>query len=237
MTMPAENRSRVVTPDVVIPVRPGNSNPELRYALRSLANVPHGAVHIVGHAPRWVNRKAVNVIPRPLIGPGTVRDHMRVVCESPDVSESFLLFNDDMYVTRPVPIPVLNRGRQGDVIARLRARHGVSMYVLGMIDTLNALSAAGFPDPWCFELHTPMRMQKDLLREALILGRGVRRFNWRTGYGAVAGLSGDTVPDVKVYERTDPIPPGPFLSTSDQSFPWFADHLAGIFPKQSRYER
>ena len=40
--------------DAVYYVRPGDRNDELRYSLRSLANLPHDRVWIVGHTPPWV---------------------------------------------------------------------------------------------------------------------------------------------------------------------------------------
>jgi len=227
----------MLAPDVVIPVRPGDTNPELRYTLRSLANVPHGAVHVVGYAPRWVSRQSVNVIPVEPRGAGTVVANMAAAVRSADVADSFLLFNDDFYVTRPIPgVPVLNRGRVNAVISRMRAANGVNAYVRGVIATRDHLAKLGYSDPWSFELHVPMLMRRSILRVALAMAV-FPRFNWRTAYGALAGLSGTTIPDVKVYRPTDPIPAGPFLYTSDRSFRHFAEHVADLFPEPCEYEK
>ncbi|MEU0273202.1 hypothetical protein ABZ129_15340, partial [Streptomyces sp. NPDC006307] len=41
-------------PDIVVPVREGAVNEQLRFALRSwAAHLPHGRVWLVGHRPRW----------------------------------------------------------------------------------------------------------------------------------------------------------------------------------------
>ncbi|MFF3129757.1 hypothetical protein ACFVRD_48125 [Streptomyces sp. NPDC057908] len=41
-------------PDIVYVVRPWNQNEQLRYSLRTLANLPHRRVWIAGYCPTWV---------------------------------------------------------------------------------------------------------------------------------------------------------------------------------------
>lgn len=229
-------------PDIVIPCKPEEHNEELRFVLRSLANLPHGTVHIVGYAPTWVDRDTVNVIHRPRKGGkfSAVLGNIKAACMSEDVSDEFVLFNDDMYVMQKIKtVPVLNYGTVADRVARLRGLGNNSMYVQSMENTQKALEELGYRDILSFELHTPLPVQKRLMLAAIAL-KGCFRWNDRTAYGAVAGLTGKTVlDDVKVYFPDDPIPAGVFLSTADAALApgRVLDHLRAAFPSPSRYER
>lgn len=98
-------------PDIVYPVRPGTINEELRYSLRSLANVPHGRVWIAGHRPPWA--RGVGHIPVPPQATKYLGStaNLRAAVEHPEVAEEFLYFNDDFFVMTAVQeVPALHRG-------------------------------------------------------------------------------------------------------------------------------
>ncbi|WP_336642314.1 hypothetical protein [Microbacterium sp. MMO-56] len=225
--------------DIVIPVRPG-PNEELRFALRSLINVPHRQVHIVGAAPSWVDRSAVRVFPQPRATQksDTVAGHLLAACADPEISDPFILFNDDFYVTEPIPaVPALNRGLVVDVLTEFHDRGAASGYVASMVDTRRRLLEHFGVEPLSFELHLPIVVDKGLMEAAIALGEGVQRWHRRTAYGAVAGITGERADDVKVTRPSDRIPAGPFLSTSDASFRWVRPMLRRIFPTPGPYER
>jgi len=226
-------------PDVVIPVRPG-LNEELRFTLRSLVNVPHGQVHIYGYAPPWVDDTRVRVVRLPKLATKglTVGRNIRAACEDPEVPARFLLFNDDFYITRPIPrVPVLNWGRVRDVVTRLNGKGIRNRATRAMTATADRLEELGYESPWSFELHVPMMIRGRTMLRALDLGADVPGFNRRTAYGAVAGLRGRTITDVKIYRATDPVPDGPFLSTHDGTFRYMRPMLRQLFPKRGPYER
>ena len=214
--------------DIVYLVRPGELNEELRWSLRSLTNLPHDRVWVAGHKPAWVTN--VGHIPTTQ----TARKHanaygnMRAALAHPDVSERFILFNDDFYVTAPTPhLPTLRRGRLADVIADYRSRfpHG-SLYIEHMQATHDWLLEQGIPEPLSYELHAPMVMEKqpliDLFTKAELDGVDVTRMHYRTAYGNLAGVGGDYSEDCKVYRR-DTVPlPTPFASTHDGTFTYGA---------------
>ena len=202
-------------------VRPGDENEELRYSLRSVAaHVPHDRVWIAGHMPSWVT--GVGHIPTEQSSTKWANStgNVRAACEHPDVSERFLLFNDDIFVMQPLPggVPVLNRGPLDEVINQHGDRRW-SRYVLGMEATRTRLAAHGYSNVLSFELHVPLPVEKTLMLKALDLGAGIRVWHKRTAYGAVAGLVGETVEDVKIHGRRE-LPPedATFVSTNDRSF-------------------
>lgn len=182
----------------------------------------------------------VNVITRPRTGSKgrTVTGHLHAATEHPDISERFILANDDMMILEPIPeIPILNRGYIIDVLAQLRPGHGTRKPWIATLYTLTELTRKGYNNPLSFELHIPFPVTKSLLRRVLEDGEGKPGRDRRTVYGAYAGYKGDTIPDVKLYRATDPIPEGPFLSTSDSSFRFLRRHTQRHLPNKSPYER
>lgn len=220
--------------DVVYLVRQGE-NPELRMSLRSLRNYRNlDRVWIFGGCPEWVTN--VNHVATPQDGNKHHNTNwaMRAACQHPGVSDPFVYMNDDMYFMEAIDaIPTLNRGTIAATIAWYH-RAGVvhSRYVRGMRNTLRYLKHHGFDNPLSFELHTPMVIRKKTMLAALDRGPYQRR----TVYGALAGLTGDTVPDPKVTKPGQPIPEGPFLSTMDDTFPYVRPFLEAAFPDPSPYE-
>jgi hypothetical protein len=133
----------VTLPDVVYPVRKGDHNPELRYSLRSLANLAHNRVWLIGHKPSWVT--GVQHWDRPQVD-GKYLNATKGLVEltreiGASISEPFLLSNDDFYVMRPVegPFPVFHMGYVKDVIGWYQRMHHMGAYWRGMVDTYNLL--------------------------------------------------------------------------------------------------
>jgi hypothetical protein len=192
--------------DVVYLCRAGE-NEELRYSLRSLANLPHERVWIFGGAPQWVTD--VDLVPTDQRGTKyqvTTRA-MRAACECPDVSDPFILFNDDFYVTRPcAEVPVLHRGLITAVLADYRRRgYGGSSYCRGMMQTARLLRSLGYAAPLSYELHVPLPVGKRAMLEALDVGAaaGIAVLHKRTLYGNLARLGGERLMDVKITRARD----------------------------------
>jgi len=227
--------------DVVYPVRPGARNEELRYSLRSLVNLPHSTVWLAGYRPPWVEG-ARHV--RVQQGQSKYRNstaNLRAACEHPDLSDQFILMNDDFFIVRPVAaVPTLHRGPVTDVIADYAARHRRSgPYVSGMNDTLRLLRTLGFDEPLSYEMHTPMVVDKHRMLEVLALGADLPVLHKRTLYGNWCRVGGDQAADVKIRDdRDDWDPAGPFISTAPR--PWKIGRVGvwvrSFFPDPGVYE-
>jgi hypothetical protein len=231
-----------VAPDLVVPVREGRVNEQLRYALRSWsAHLPHGRVWLVGYRPAWVG--GVEHIATRQAGSTKYRNTtmaVRAACEHPDVSDDFLLVNDDMFTMQPVDrMPVLHRGRVRDVEAYYAARHPSGAYLAGMRETRELLASLGHPDPLSYELHVPLPVQREQMLTALDAGRHIDVVHKRTLYGNLARIGGSQINDVKILHRAPRGYEGlPFLSTMPDSFTngFVGRYVRAAFPTPCRYE-
>lgn len=227
--------------DIVVPVREGPVNEQLRYALRSwAANLPHGRVWLVGGRPSW----AVGVEHIPTRQDGTkYRNTTRAVeaaCLHPEVSDPFLLCNDDFFVLRrQEAMPVYHRGPVAQVEAYYATR-GNGKYLRGLRQTRDLLVELGHPDPVSYELHVPLPVHKRGMLAALEVGRHLPVLHKRSMYGNLSRIGGERMADVKVLHRAPRYDTSSgFLSTMPDSF---AHGAVGAFLRQafwqpSRYER
>lgn len=215
--------------DVVYYVKPGERNEELRYSLRSLDNLPHDRVWIVGHKPAWVRGVEFIRGNRYRAPMRCAVDNLLLACERLDVEE-FVVFNDDFYVMAPVAaIPSWHAGLLAE-----RVRHGSVAYRGHLVAAQQALADLECPLAWT--LHIPMVVKRTVLADVLGSLSGSPLPEWRTMYGNRAGLTGELHHDVKVRRRRDPIPPGPFLSSNDATLRVLRPLLMGHFPTPGRYE-
>lgn len=228
-------------PDIVVPVREGAANESLRYALRSwAAHLPHRRVWILGYRPRW----AVDVEHIPTVQRGTKYQNttlaVRRACEHDEITSTFLLANDDMFVLNPVEaMPVLHRGPVRDVEAYYATR-GSGRYLRGLRETRDLLVSLGHPDPVSYELHVPMPIEKAGMLKALDASRHLEVVHKRTLYGNLAQLGGEQIRDVKILHRA---PRGysaqdTWLSTMPDSFTNgnVGRFIRGVFPRACPYE-
>ncbi|MFG2404280.1 hypothetical protein ACGFR8_08050 [Streptomyces brevispora] len=226
-------------PDIVYVVKPGEHNPQLRFSLRSLANLPHRRVWLAGHCPAWVSD--VGVIPTVQQGTKYVNStaNLRAAAEHPDVAEDFLLLNDDFFIVQPVGVmPVLHRGPvdEAEVYYATRAR---GHYLRGLRETRQLLAELGHPVPLSYELHLPMPMTKSRVLEALDIGRHLDVLHKRSLYGNLFELGGRQVTDPKILTRGPQFPRNvPFLSTMPDTFNHgqVGAFIRARFPKASPYE-
>jgi len=222
----------VNAPDVVYFTRSGR-NEELRYSLRSLVNLPHGRVVLIGDVPRWYRG---DHIPFTTKGNKHLLTDLAMIeaCENEELSDPFILMNDDFFIVKPIEkVPLLNIGTLAEVAGRYLVQVGRSSYQQRMVSTRQRLEELGYEDPLCFEAHAPLVVHKKIMREALALGGGMKR----SMYGALLGKRGRQVRDPKIVSATSPIPSGPFWSSGDRSFPKLVrGHLEPMFPDKSPWE-
>jgi hypothetical protein len=208
--------------DLVVPVREGASNEQLRYALRSwAANLPHRRVWLIGGRPAWA--RDVEHIPTHQAGRTKFANTtvaMWAACAHPEISDTFLWANDDFFVMRPVEgrMPVYHRGPVRDAEAYYATR-GNGSYLRGLRETRDLLVSLGHADPVSYELHVPLPVTKRGMLAALEVGRHLDVLHKRTAYGVLAGIGGERMRDVKILHRRPEFDrEAGFLSTMPDSF-------------------
>ncbi|NGO66805.1 hypothetical protein [Streptomyces boncukensis] len=227
--------------DIVVPVRVGATNPQLRYALRSWAeNLPHRHVWLVGHKPPWV--RGVKHLPTHQSGTKyqNTTHAVRTACMTAGVSDQFLLCNDDFFVMRPQDqgMPVLHRGPVSAVETYYEGRAS-GRYLRGLRETRDLLVSLGHEDPLSYELHVPLPVEKEAMLKALGIAKRLDVVHKRTLYGNLAGIGGDEIRDVKILKRGPKFDrASPFLSTMPDSFEngFVGQHIRQAFPRRGRYE-
>lgn len=229
-------------PDIIYPVRPGDVNEELRYSLRSLANVPDvGTVWIVGYQPSWVTGvEYIDGGNASSNGHTNVYQNVLTAVRHEAVSEDVVIFNDDFFVTKP--ISALETGYRGTLIEHLnlpRLRTSTkSWWRDSLLTTQVCLQALGFDDPRSYELHVPFPAKRSAMAETLERFAAVTPHNppqWRTLYGNLnPDPNAKQMPDSKAFTagtlRT------PFHSTTDLSWKQFRAKISALFPTASPYE-
>jgi hypothetical protein len=228
-------------PDVVYVLGPGHQHEELRYSLRSLRNLPHGQVWIVGaELPKWVI--GVRHVFHPQAGSRykNSTENLRIACSNSEISEVFTLMNDDFFIMKPVEkTPVHHRGPTAEVIRRLGWAD--MRYMAGMRQVMQMCQRLGIVNPLCYETHTPIPVDKQAMLRVLTRREADHlplQQHKRTLYGNLAALGGEQIADPKVIARAggfrkDAI----YLSTAQ----WNASEVVGFIkeslPGPSPYER
>ena len=224
--------------DVVYVNRDGE-NPELRYSLRTLVNVDHDRVWVFGGAPAWLE----NVEHRRRTQGGSpyssTRAHIAAACNTPEVSDPFLLWNDDFYAIHHVgAVPVYHRGP----LDRVLEEHATlkTPWAKGLRATAALIETWGLTDVKSYDVHLPLVVHKTPMREALRCTGQVHvdTVHLRTLYGAIANIGGVEHHDPKLMRRNDPFPCGAWLSSGDGTFRGAVEPvLRYLFPDKSPYEK
>lgn len=226
-------------------VRRGNKNESLRYSLRTLDNLPHDRVVIVGHAPQWVQNVEVVRGNKHASKWLNVFGNLRIAAREL-AGETFVVMNDDFFITEPlVEIPSWRRGSLADHIERVRP----STWRKSLVATNDFFRDHGLDDPLSYELHVPVEMDADKLLGVLdrahewAWARTPRCRDlpqWRTLYGnwwKVPAVRHDDVKLLRVSTVRDESVG--MVSTDAKTFAGHPvmDEVRAAFPEPSRYER
>lgn len=230
--------------DIVYFVREGDDNEELRYSLRTLNNIPHRKVHMVGYKPNWVVNVNHIEVTQDRGGKNlNTTYNMEVAANNYDVTENFILMNDDFFIMKRLSeLPRLNRGWVTEVEKRYKQFD--SQYYRGMVDTREYMEKLGLENPISYELHIPMLFNKsnilNMLTQYYRDEPPVAILHKRSLYGNMFNYGGKTVEDVKVYNIDGTFDKdSTFLSTDDSIWD---DSLVGKFirskfPNKCKYEK
>lgn len=232
---------------LVCPVRPGDDNPELRYALRSWEqnlHLPGGLeLMVVGYRPAWLNPDHYIEGNHYRSLPLAVFDNVLLGAE-----EAYLLgvnevvfMNDDFFCLDPTGaiLPVRRNQTLAQHVAQFPPNAGL-WWPRSLALTASWLAEQGFPHPMSYEVHRPLVASPVGMIEALNRWTQGRPLSdtvpqWRTIYGVLNEIEAYPVQDVKL----GPVNTGvgsPWVSTSDQSWRRYSRDIMSRFQKPSRWE-
>ena len=232
--------------DILYTLSKGYDGEELRYSLRSLQNLPHDKVFIVGgKPPAWVK----NVIHIPTEQTGTkwqnVPRNLKIACQDTRLSANFIYFNDDFFVMQKIKTPSkelnLHNGTMQDMIIwATKNGRGETYYIKGAVETCDFMCFAGVPEPLCYELHVPIVFNKKKFLKMFELP-GVEKIDvlhYRSLYGNLYLSGGENMKDVKIAGRNGFVPQkvGKFLSCDCFGFYILSNYLQNLFPQKCAYE-
>jgi hypothetical protein len=226
--------------DLVYICRSGD-NEELRYSIRSaVKNLRFNNLWVVGGKPEWYVGNYLEVIQNKSKYTNA-RNNLRAICNSPEISDSFILMNDDFYIMKKVEsVPYMHGGLLPNKISRYKELTGDTRHVLMLKKTFANLSRRKGSDVLDYELHVPMVMEKEKLLKIIDVPD-----LWRSRYGNVFNVGGIEMDDVKVYssgglakniEDLDMLKYD-YLSSNDDSFEQLKQKILNIyFTSKTIYE-
>lgn len=232
---------------------------ELRYSLRTMVSnyAELGEVHVFGGRPPWLSEHVHHYPVRQAYQKheNTYRVWAQIASAAGSgyLPEHFLIMNDDYFLTRPLAhVPQYASGSlAGWIAARAQSR----LIVETIERTQRMVEALGGPAPaeqLGFELHVPLVVHGPTLARIWPLvhewtrgGRMTHRIAKRSAYGNLAGITLDQVEimptDCKIITALDPMPQGPWVSTSDEAFMSRNVHPIGLnirseYTRATRFE-
>ena len=226
--------------DLVYICRDGE-NEELRYSIRSaIKNLPHDKIWVVGGKPDWYTGNHISVS-QTTSKYNNARENLRAITRSEEISESFVLMNDDFYIVNKVStVPYMHAKTINDKIKIREDKFSGNSYMRILRQTLSILSKFkknGEPI-LDYELHVPMVMEKKKL-SSILKYTGL----WRSIYGNMFNVGGIEITDVKVYGKSSVFYPTSYdmnnlkydyLSSNDDSFEIVKEVILGkMFPDKS----
>lgn len=229
---------------IICPVRTGDDNEELRYALRSWETnliVPDLHLTVVGHRPPWLHPDVL--VPGNYLGDSNanVWRNVELGMESAmGTSGEVIVMNDDFFCLDPVPgvVPVRRNMTLAEHIALYPQYRGMQ-WVRSLALTASWLAEQGYPSPWSYEVHRPLPCTPAVMLSALAKWDGGFEGDmpqWRTIYGTLMDIAAHPVGDVKFGSVSEPTISG-WRSTSDTSWRKHGAAIMQRFQKPSRWER
>lgn len=187
--------------DIVYFVKESATNEELRYSVRSVAkNLPHKRIWIFGGCPQVLTpdvRVRVTQVGRTKWD--RVRAMFEMACKNKEITENFVLFNDDFFVMQPIDkIEPLYRCSLEDHIRLLEATHQNKPYEYSTLLRNCRTELARLKKPQLsYELHVPFIFNKGKLLK--LLEKYPDLHCTRTFYGNFYNIGGEQTNDVKIF--------------------------------------
>lgn len=227
--------------DLVYICRSGD-NEELRYSIRSMvANMPHDNIWVVGDKPDWYTGKHIPVT-QGKVKYENAKRNLKAIVESTEISNKFILVNDDFYAIKPVNrIYNFVSGPLREKLNSYKARHPSSYYTNLINLTYRKIKQIRGKDfiSMDYDIHVPIVYEKKKL--ATLTDHTLL---WRSLYGNKYSVPYKIMKDVKVYHFNQEAALQEiidrdvmYMSSDDLSFPYLLEnYLADAFPIPSPYE-
>lgn len=230
---------------LICPVRPGDTNEELRYALRSWQTnlILESGLQLmtVGHRPPWLRPDHHVDGNRHKSMPLAVFDNVLLGAQAAvALGEGEVVYmNDDFFCLDPVGsiLPVKRNITLAQHIATFPGNPGL-WWPRSLRLTASWLSEQGFPHPDSYEVHRPLLADAQGMVDALLRWPQPLTDNvpqWRTVYGTLNKVDAYPVPDGKLGMRQTGYGT-PWVSTSDQTWRRYSSTIRPRFEKRSRWE-
>ncbi len=219
-------------------------NEELKYSIRSVVqSFPNSNIWIVGGKPDWYIGNYIKVNQVHTKYKNAV-ENLKKICSSSEISNEFVLMNDDFYIIKKInSIETFHGGYLLNKLNLYQKINGNSNYTRKLNATYKRIKGIGIEDPLDYELHIPMIMEKEKLREAL---HNNDQFLWRSIYGNMFKVGGSEMQDVKVYTKGPlvfksynlNIDQHTYLSSADSSFDIIWNKILKVqFKEKTKFER
>jgi hypothetical protein len=225
--------------DYVYVCRSGD-NEELRYSIRSVVkNLPPGNIWLVGDKPDWYTGNFIKVKDgRDKFD--NIKRCMSAIIKNEDISDYFVSMHDDFFITSKMDnIPTLYGGLLEDKASTYKKLSPSSAYTGLLNNTYRRLKKLGIENPLDYDIHVPMVMNKNMLKQIIDMP-----YLERSNYGNIFGIGGTLTNDVKVYSegrlmsRSYDFINGDsyLLSTEDNSFNEMHHIIASMFQNKTEFE-
>lgn len=219
--------------DIIIPYKATHDGFELRYAVRSIAHVPHDRLIVAGDDPGLPGAEHVPVEPM-LDRYASSTANILAACRA-STAAKVIVTHDDIFVLRPW---TFRHEHRGTINEYLRGNRQSGSYRGWTRATRDMLQAQGVDDPLCYSLHTPTVYDRENLI-ALIEEYAGQHYLLRTLYHNLYPQPAVRRDDVKVRRWVSPPADLDVVSISDAiaAKPAFRRWIHSRFPKPSSYER
>ena len=202
--------------DIVYFVKESAANEELRFSLRSVCeNFPHRRVWFYGYRPSYLMPDGyVHVIQNQKSKWERTTAMIRKICENPEISDEWWLFNDDFIDE----LPAVYNGDLYKHIVQIENRQGekTTLYTKQLRKMALLLEEANLTTK-NYALHMPMLIHKEKALATLDAFPGCPMF--RCLYGNYNDIGGEDTQDCKICDLfEEPNEEAALLSTTDESF-------------------
>lgn len=216
--------------DIVYAIGRGSTwrNNELRYSLRSLKNIEHAKVFIVGDLPHWVTGvihiPAKDHLTRKQL---SIYNKISLAAQDERVSDDFIYFADDYYVLKPCKVGLYHSGPLSRMLTKYAGKYRQAVQ--------NTIDIGGQNN---YDIHTPFVYNKKRWDELIWLDWS-KEYVIKSAY--IRGTEGTEIEDAKVNtslpysDLVEKVSDWDFLSSGLLN-PAMMKFLRDKFPTKCQYE-
>lgn len=229
--------------DVVYFVKDTPTNEELRYSIRSVVqNMPYRKIWIFGGHPNMITPD-IHVRAKQVGATkwDNVREMFRLACENKELTDNFILFNDDFFIMKPTTKiePMYRSSLEEHISIIENAQWKKPTAYTKLLRSADKVLADMGKTRHSYELHVPFIFNKKKLLK--LINDYPEQHCTRTFYGNLYNIGGKQHRDVKIFSDKPSFDykESQFLSTDDSVIhvnnnAW--RYIRKQFPKHVYYE-